>query len=277
GPISNTKKYGGYNKPSTAYFFMVESLDKKGKKIVSIESMPVMFAERYERDENFAYKLMTGYFKLVEPKILVKKILINSLIKIGKTPCRIAGKSGDSLLIAHNIQWNVDQNTINYLHLLEKYRSRQVEKKQFDFKHPLDKNINKFELNGLPISTESKLKLQVLSKEKNLQIYQKIQHQLSKEIYSGLSSLKKLRGIIGNGIEKFVELDIKSQVIVLFELINILKSNRTESDLLIIGGSKHNGNLKISKKVSKDKEIRIINQSVTGVYEKVEYITGKEN
>ena len=277
GPISNTKKYGGYNKPSTAYFFMVESLDKKGKKIVSIESMPVMFAERYERDENFAYKLMTGYFKLVEPKILVKKILINSLIKIGKTPCRIASKSGDSLMIAHNIQWNVDQNTINYLHLLEKYRSRQVEKKQFDFKHPLDKNINKFELNGLPISTESKLKLQVLSKEKNLQIYQKIQHQLSKEIYSGLSSLKKLRGIIGNGIEKFVELDIKSQVIVLFELINILKSNRTESDLLIIGGSKHNGNLKISKKVSKDKEIRIINQSVTGVYEKVEYITGKEN
>lgn len=44
--LQNIEKYGGYNKEAGAYFTIVESEDKKGKKIRSIEYVPVRMKNR---------------------------------------------------------------------------------------------------------------------------------------------------------------------------------------------------------------------------------------
>lgn len=274
GPLSNTAKYGGYNKPSISYFIVVESLDKKNNKIVTIESMPVVYAKKYEKDEQFAKSLLTDFFKLKEPKILVKKLLIRSPIKINNTVCRITGKNGSGYVIAHNVQWNVDQESKNYLHLLEKYKDRETKNKTYSPKNPLPLELNELEINNLKNGVNQKIKRQFITKEKNRNIYLLIKKQLEKDIYNGIS-FDSPRATIESGFEKFNKLDIKSQVIVLFEMLHLLKCNRVGSDLSLISGKSNTGNLTLSKKLQNNKRYQFINQSVTGVYENVLFSYGK--
>ena len=273
GALANTSKYGGYNKAAIAYFFLVESLDKKGKKQLTIESMPVMFAKRYEKDSDFATALLEKHFNLKNPKILVKKILINSLIKINNTPCRITGKGGKQLLIAHNIQWNIDQDMTNYLHLLEKYRDREKKKNTFDEKHPLDSTLDFLEINHIDFS-KSKVKVspQYIKKSRNLELYDRVSNQLEKDIYNGVS-FDSPRKVIKQGRDKFISLDIKSQVIVLLEMIHLLRCNSSISNLSLINGLSRSGLIQKNKKINAKNSFEVIDQSITGVYEKIRFAT----
>ena len=269
--LGNTQKYGGYNKLGIAYYFLVESLNKKGEPQRSIESMPIMYYKKFEEDPSFAQHLLTDYFKLKSPKILVSKILVNSPIKRKNTMCRITGKTGDRLLLAINLQWNVDQETLNYLHLLEKYRDRQKKKKTFDAKHPEDKNLEELEINSLySQNSKSNVKPQIISKKTNIELYEKVQNQLNKEIYNGIS-LDSPKTIVRDGKEKFIALDVKSQVIVIFEILKLLSCGSEHSNLVLIDGPANCGSLLMSKNISKDEDLQIINQSITGVYESVRF------
>jgi CRISPR-associated endonuclease Csn1 len=269
--MGNTQKYGGYNKLGIAYYFLVESLNKKGKPQRSIESMPIMYYKKFEEDPSFAQHLLTDYFKLKSPKILVSKILVNSPIKRKNTMCRITGKSGLQLLLARNIQWNVDQETLNYLHLLEKYRDRQKKKKTFDAKHPEDKNLEELEINSLySQNSKSNVKPQIISKKANIELYEKVQNQLNKEIYNGIS-LDSPKTTVRDGKEKFIALDVKSQVIIIFEILKLLSCGSEHSNLVLIDGPANSGSLLMSKNISNDEDLEIINQSITGVYESVRF------
>ena len=51
-----TEKYGAYNKASGAYFMLVESEDKKGNKIRTLEFVPVYLAKEMEKSEDMNEK-----------------------------------------------------------------------------------------------------------------------------------------------------------------------------------------------------------------------------
>ena len=266
GTLSDVTKYGGYNSSTIAYYFVVESDGKKGKRKRTIESLPIMYVERYEKSSEFAKQLLIDKFGLSNPKILVKRIMVNTPLKIKNSPCRITGKSVNSYIISHNIQWNVNQDTMNYLHTLEKYRDRQKRLKTFDVKNAIDVKLDKIEINNISESNNPhKLKLQFITKEKNIIIYEDVLNQMQKPIFNGLS-FKNPIGTIAKKQKDFETLNIKSQVIVLFEMLNYLKCNVEKSDLTIIGGSKFSGGITLGKNIT-DKTFKVLSQSITGIYE----------
>ena len=73
-----------------------------------------------------------------------------------------------------------------------------------------------------------------------------------------------------NDYEKFKSLDETQQVSVLVQLLNLTGIvSAGKADLTLIGESKSTGEMKIPKKISGSSEFKLINQSVTGIYENI--------
>ncbi|MCJ0565654.1 type II CRISPR RNA-guided endonuclease Cas9, partial [Enterococcus cecorum] len=78
--LTDISKYGGYNKATGAYFAFVKYL--RGKKIIkSFEYVPVYLAKKIDNDSKLLQEYLTTEKGLKDVKILVPKILINSLFK----------------------------------------------------------------------------------------------------------------------------------------------------------------------------------------------------
>ena len=67
--------------------------------------------------------------------------------------------------------------------------------------------------------------------------------------------------------EKFLSLDIEQQCTVLCQILQLSSILGSASDMTLLGESAHCGKMQISKKIG-DEDIYLINQSVTGLYEK---------
>ena len=75
GPISDMYKYGGYTKVARAYFSLVSSSDKKGKKTITLEAIPVYIDLLGENAVNDYVKNVTGDKNATR---LIDKIKMNS-------------------------------------------------------------------------------------------------------------------------------------------------------------------------------------------------------
>ena len=67
--------------------------------------------------------------------------------------------------------------------------------------------------------------------------------------------------------QKFLSLDIEKQCILLCQILQSSSVLGSECDMTLLGESAHCGKMLISKKIG-DEDIYLINQSVTGLYEK---------
>jgi len=67
--------------------------------------------------------------------------------------------------------------------------------------------------------------------------------------------------------DKFLNLDIEKQCILLCQILQLSSVLGSECDMTLLGESAHCGKMLISKKIG-DEDIYLINQSVTGLYEK---------
>ena len=70
-----------------------------------------------------------------------------------------------------------------------------------------------------------------------------------------------------SGEEKFVNLSIKKQIYVLKQILQLSQRGNQGADLTDIGESKKTGVSLVSKEVTKKQEFKLINKSVTGLYE----------
>lgn len=68
--------------------------------------------------------------------------------------------------------------------------------------------------------------------------------------------------------ERFYKLDLGEQKKVILELLNLSKIGVVQANLTLIGETSAAGTMKISKNISEFEEFKLINQSVTGLYEK---------
>lgn len=238
-------KYGGYNKLTGAYFCVIEYLNKK-KKQRGIFPVYLYKVSEYEKDPiRYAEKTLN----LMQPEIIINKILPNSILEIEGIRLAITGRSENRILYHHVYQLVITDEKAKYLKELNKYISR----------HPKPKKKNE-KVAPLPIGPH-----EMISKDGNLKMYDWF---ISK---SRTSPYKELLENFNNNLleckEEFENSDMLVQAKELIQILNAFICRSTLADLSEIGGPKNGGLIRKSNNISRCKKIVYVNQSVTGLFE----------
>ena len=245
-PLKNgldTAKYGGYDKAKGAYWALVEykTTTKKGVEIRrAIEPILIYQKVLYERNpQEFAAKNWQG------ANIIVDRILNKSMIEIDGSRLLISGRSDSRLILVNANQLILDYPTTKYIRKIVKFADKYIEaKKQLDV------------YNGDGISADL-----------NLVLYDKLLEKSAVGVYANIFSglhttLQKCR-------DNFIAQDIQEQCLALREILKAFSCKAVYAKLKSIGGSSDTeGLIRISKNLPKDKNVKLIYQSVTGLYEK---------
>ncbi|MGL5258445.1 MAG: type II CRISPR RNA-guided endonuclease Cas9 [Proteocatella sp.] len=235
-------KYGGYNKVAGSYFTFVEHI-VKGKAVRTIEYVPVYLQKEIEKNpEKLKTYLET---ELNNPQILIPKIKINTLFQINGFKMHLSGRTGNQLLFKGANQLCISRDSQMYLKKLTKYVERNKQyKKEFE--------ITEYDK---------------ITKAENLKIYDIYLEKLKNTVYKErLSSQIKT---FENGRDIFIELSVEEQVKLLVNALNLFKCSSVAADLSFIKGAKSAGILVMNNKIDSDLNIKIINQSPTGLFEQV--------
>lgn len=241
------EKYGGYKTLTPAYFSLVESENKKGEKIRSIEMVPLYLAGQFERGEASFEKYCKEQIGLKNPRVILPKIKKDSLLVINKFPMHLRGMSEGQLLTQGAVQLCVPKEYEEYLKKIEKYIQRNTEYK--------GKGL-------LPIDNE----WDGLSKSQNVEFYEILCGKLNNTIYKYRPNNQGEK--LASLLEIFGQLSCEEQCIVLNELLWFMRCKpTTTADLRMLGESKNTGKMRVNKIITNHKSAILINQSVTGLFE----------
>lgn len=254
----DTEKYGGYNKSGTMFFMPVRY--KAGKKSeLFVMSVELMHGERFLSDREFA--ISYAYERLEH--ILGKKVdsvefplgmrpwKVNTMLSLdGFRVCITGSASAGKCII---IQSAMQLATNNFWKYYMKKIERFVEKTAGNENYVYDEDYDK------------------VRKEKNEELYDLYIDKLSNSIYS-----KRVNAPIDTlvkGRDKFSALDIADQCRVLLNIQQVFSRMTSGCDLKLIGGSAHsastvNFSTTISNWKKKYSDVRIIDQSPSGMWEK---------
>jgi CRISPR-associated endonuclease Csn1 len=240
--LENVEKYGGYKNVKIAYIFLVEhEVAGKGKdkdkiiKIRTLESAPIYKQAQIEKDKDglYNYCLELG---LKNPSIRVAKIKFQSLIKVDGFPLYITGKQSDRFIVRNACSMILNEDWNRYIHELDKYKATNT------------------------IGN-------VICENMNIKLYDELLYKYNSAIYKKRQN--PISSILIQGKDKFVQLSIERQVYVLMQILNLsFICNSCKADLVDIGGSTSSGNMTIGKNISGYSMFELVNQSVTGIYEK---------
>lgn len=257
-----SERYGGYNNTFATCFVLVKYFTQKDKGIV-LMPLELMYADKFNKDINFAkeYSLnmlkeiisvkKDDYIKAVEFPLGKRLIKINTLLDIDGFKANIVQKSdkGKYIVLAMGLSLIVDKESNDYIKkLISSYT-----KINDGAKNTLSEEYDK------------------INKVNNLKIYDLLTNKINNHIYSvKLSDIgKKFK----DGRNIFISLEPDKQVEALINMLRVLKSGRKEPcDLSLINAKKNSAVIKLKVDLSKlknIKSIRIIDQSPTGLYEKV--------
>lgn len=242
--LCNILRYGGRGSISSSGYCLVEYTKKK-KTIRSLEAIPVYLGRKdILREEKLLEYLKNilnneGKDTATDIRICIPFIPINSLIKIDGYLYYLGGKTGEQIYIYNAQQLKMKKEEAEYIRKIEKA----VSLSKFD---EIDREKNP-----------------VLTKEKNIELYDKIQDKIENTVYN--KRLSSIEGILKEGKAKFVELDVEKQCKILNSILNNI-TNTMKVDLREIGGSVNSGTCRCSKNITNYKEFRLIQQSITGLY-----------
>lgn len=240
-----TEKYGGYNSVKPAYFTLVESKNKD-KVIRTIEVVPLYVQEKFQQDEKFAKDFLCQRYGLSEPRIIIPVIKKYSKLVINGFPMHLVGSTGKQLISYVAAQLIVPKDIEKYIKKIVNYLGRNNQRK--DKKH----NLEIVETDGV-------------TKELNLQVYQIFIDKLTNSIYTKRPA---------NPIERltkesnlFTSLRLEDECILLGEIMHLFQCKSATSDLTLIGGGSRVGTLQYNKRISDLKSVKLVNQSITGLYQ----------
>lgn len=238
--MQDVTKYGGFNSLSTAYFFLVEH-SVKGKRVRTLETVPVLWRDRIEKDESQLLKYCTDELKLQNPSIRVKKIKLQSYVKKEGYYLYISGKTLNRITTKNAVELCINQKWMDYVKEIEKV----VDKKK--------ENEN-------------------ISYQKNVEFYDLLSEKHAQGIFSRRPN--PVGAKLKEGREQFISLSLLEQCKVLTEMLKLTIIGNVKADLQLIGGSASSGVMFIPKKITDSKEFILINQSVTGLFEqKIDLLT----
>lgn len=240
--LASIEKYGGYNKAAGAYFMLVESKDKKDKTIRTMEFIPLYLKNKIESEKSIALNYLEKDRGLKEPKILVKKIKIDTLFDVDGFKMWLSGRTGDQLLFKGANQLLLSNEHAAIMKKILKFVNRQKENK-----------------NLLLVDNDE------ITEEMLIQIYDMFYEKIKNTVYNvRLSAQEKT---LSDKKKNFLNLKKEEKCVVLSEILHLFQCQSTSANLKMIGGPGKAGILVMNNNISKCNKISIINQSPTGVFE----------
>ncbi|MDD4088903.1 MAG: type II CRISPR RNA-guided endonuclease Cas9 [Tissierellia bacterium] len=241
------EKYGGYDKAAGAYFMLVEHVNKKGKKIRTIEFVPIYLTKQIGEDIRAKERYCMDDLNLNQPKVLLPKIKFDTLFKVDGSYMHLSSRTGQQLkfkganqLCVSKEEQDYIKKIMNYINRRKTYRSNNIEECKIT---EYDKIIA----------------------EQNLKIYDMFLSKLEKRVYKSRLSAQIIT--LTEKRDRFKALEVEKQCVVLSEVLHMFQCNILNADLSLIGGAKFAGIMVISNEISKCAEALIINQSPTGIFE----------
>lgn len=236
---SDIEKYGGYNKAASAYFSLVKYFDKKGKKVIQFVPVNLYNEKEYQNNPAKYVSNAVGF----DCEILIPCVKYNACISLDGFRMHISSKSGNSVFCKPAVQLVLGYDNEKYIKGLSSCKAK-------DFTNDL---IKKYDI----------------SKTNNLKLYDLLISKTAETIFN--MKFAKLSSDMSSGREKIELLSLEEQADVIFEILKILHCNVVTGDLKLIGGSGKSGIVSINSAVSNIgsvNSIKLINQSVTGLFEK---------
>lgn len=251
-PLADTSKYGGYKSLNTAYFAVVESSDKKGRRIKTIEAVPTLVSYRIGNDVG---KLLEYFISkgLKDPVIEVSKLKKYSLLKYDGTPILITGITGNRLSVYHAVQWFTDRETDKYIKAMLKCLDDINGKRLPGDRSEYTVNASR-KSDGIKINSET-----------DLALYDKMIEQLSRPVYAGLSGARNFLKNLNERRSVFADSAVSVQIKALTEMVKFLNGRKGTSDLTCIGLTANAGKLLIGQDVT-DVSLEFVNSSPCGLH-----------
>lgn len=239
--LCSIEKYGGYNKATGTYFMLIESEDKKGNNIRTIEYVPLYLHTRIEKDEEAALQYFTKDRNLKNPRIVLKMIKIDTLFKVDGFCMWLSGRTENRLLFKGAMQLLLNSQDTQVLKRVIKFVQRQKDNKE------------------LKVIEQDKL-----SEEDLLHLYDVFLGKIQNTIYH--SRLSAQEDTLAGKRDVFIELSKENKCIVISEILHMFQCQSSSADLKLIGGPGAAGIIKLNNNITNCKQISIINQSPTGIF-----------
>lgn len=277
GKLNDINKYGGYDSEKVAYFMIVDSEDKKGNNIRTIESVTSFMYQRAKGDNQKIFEYVVKQNNLKNAKCIVDKVNIQTTMLYNGGKFLLAGKTSDSYILHNMNEFYADKSLQKYFKVLTKFRD--IEKKNYikdtkDIQKLFDAlgkynnaDIQNFDKLDCVVLSPSKIKGSSLElvKVENIKVYDELLATLNKKTYCAFSTVRET---MANGRNKFLEISIFQQAETLIELSKIISTGSGIANLSYIDGSLHSGLLTLSKNIT-GKNIKLIFNSTTGLYKKI--------
>lgn len=245
-PISDIEKYGGYNKASIAYIMLVQA-EEKGKPVYLLESIPNYVKNKLTSDkERQAYCVKTWTVqenKCRNPQILIPKIRIQSLFEIDGFKAHISRKTNDQFAMRNAQELCMDNALAGVLKKVLKFIQRET----------VQKNAAITEYDGI-------------SNDNTSELYDFFVDKLSNSIYG--KKFATQADFLRQSKDKFMNLLLEERCEVLGSILHLFQCNPVLSDLRLLGGKKSTGTILLNKKIKPEDHVYLIEQSVTGFFEK---------
>lgn len=245
-PISDIGKYGGYNKASIAYMMLVQA-EEKGKPVYLLESIPNYVKNKLTSDkERQAYCVRTWTAqgnKYRHPQILIPKVRIQSLLEIDGFKAHISGKTDDRFVMRNAQELCMDNALAGVLKNVLKFIHRKTVQK--------DAAITEYD---------------GVSDDNTLALYDFFVDKLSSSIYG--KKFASQADFLRQSKDKFMNLSLEERCEVLGSILHLFQCNAVLSDFHLLGGSRQAGRIYLNKKIKAQDHVYLIEQSVTGFFEK---------
>ena len=233
--------YGQYNRLKGAFFCLVEHTEKK-KRVRSLEAVYLMHRALYIKDpERYCREVLS----LKEPKIIIPRIKINSLISYNGFRMHISGRTGSRIILKNANPLVLEPLWNQYVKNISKYLERCAAAKQ-------DLEITRFD---------------GITEAENISLYNKLKSKLENSLY--VIKYETVSKTLAESEYDFQKLSCSDQCRVLIQILNLFANNASIADLKLLNGKSGVGILRISKNIApeNDNKIILIHQSVTGFYE----------
>ena len=244
-PLNNIEKYGGYSNATATCFSLVSYANEKGETVKQFIPIDLYEEDKYIKDPKaFIDKKLS-----VDSTVIIPCVKYNALVSVDGFRMHITKKSNGGATIGYKpaMQLVLDSE-------LEKYAKKIVS------------YINK--CNELRIEKEI-TEYDGITLENNLLLFDsladKLENTALKIKFSNIANAMK------NKRELFEGLSLKKQCETLLQVLNIAHADVRTGDLSLLGEAKNSGTVTTGSKIAPAKNIKsfkIIDQSITGLFEK---------
>lgn len=245
-PIGNIDKYGGYNKAAVSYFMYVQA-EEKGKPVYLFVPVLLYRAAQLKTDEDRrAYCLEEWQRegkKYTRPEILLKEIKYNAMLELNGFRMHISRRSNVQIFMKNAMELCLSDEQSALVKRMRKFIERKRAEK------------------GAVITSYDKI-----NEGDMILLYGAFLQKISEGIYK--EKLSAQVEVLQKGKHKFGMLSKEDKCSVLMEILHLFQCNVLLSDLSKIDGGAHAGSISVPFNATKQSGLTLVNQSITGFFEK---------